>query len=162
MRKVFKIFLYGIGINLLLVIAIVVWLNTGSGQNFVRTRAQAFLRGKLKTEVTIAKLGYGLPKYIVLEGVLLKDQKNDTLLYAGKLKVDLDMLKLIRKEVDVNQLVLQNVHSHIYRNLPDTNYNFTYIITAFVGNKPAAPRGEAKEDRYCIFRDEDKCGPCSA
>jgi len=144
MRKVFKIFLYGIGIILLLLIGVIVWLNTGSGENFVRIRAQAFLRGKLKTEVTIAKLGYGLPKYIVLEGVLLKDQKNDTLLYAGKLKVDLDMLKLIRKEVDVNQLVLQNVHSHIYRNLPDTTFNFNYIITAFAG-KPASPEAKAKK-----------------
>ena len=119
--------------------------NTPPGENFVREKAQAYLQNKLKTQVIIGKLGYGLPKYVVLENVLLRDQKNDTLLNVAKLKVDLDMLKLIHKEVDVNQLVLQGVHSHIYRNAPDTNYNFSYIIAAFVSSKPAKPEAKPKK-----------------
>jgi translocation and assembly module TamB len=145
MRKVLKVFLYIIGIIIVLIVGVVVWLNTPSGENFVRVRAQVFLQNKLKTPVLIGKLGYGLPKFIVLENVLIRDQKNDTLLDVGKLKVDLDMLKLIHKEIDVNQLVLQGVHSHIYRNAPDTNFNFSYIITAFAGKKPANPEVKSKK-----------------
>src|SRR6185312_11057821 len=116
MRKVFKIFLYIIGSILVLLIGVIVWLNTPSGKNFVRAKVEAFLRKKLKTEVYIGGLGYGLPKYVVLEGVLFKDQQKDTLLAVGKLKVDLDMLKLIHKEVDVQELLLEDVHAHVYRN----------------------------------------------
>ncbi len=144
MRKVLKVFLYIIGIIIILIIGVIIWLNTPSGQNFVRSKAQAYLQNKLKTQVLIGKLGYGLPKYIVLENVLLRDQKNDTLLSVGKLKIDLDMLKLIHKEIDVNQLVLQDVHSHIYRNTPDTNFNFTYIINAFVGT-PSQTKATSKK-----------------
>ena len=139
MRKVLKVTIRIIGILLLLVVVIVVYLNTPSGQNFVRGKAEAYLQNKFKTVVRIGHLGYGLPKYIVLDNVLFKDQANDTLLAVGELKIDINMLALLHKKVDVQQLVLRGVHSHIYRNEPDTTYNFSYIITAFTGNKPKDP-----------------------
>ncbi len=147
MRKVFKIFLYALGGILVLLIGVVVWLNTGSGKNFVRKKIVAFLGDKLKTEVHIGELGYGLPKYIVLKDVLFKDRAQDTLLAVGNLRVNINMLKLISSKVDVQQLTLEGVHAHIYRNAPDTNFNFTYIIDAFAGNKtgetkPEEPKAE--------------------
>jgi len=90
--------------------------------------------------VRIGHLGYGLPKFIVLNNVLFLDQKSDTLLAVGELKIDLDMLQLLHKKVEVQQLAFSGVHSHIYRNRPDTTYNFSYIITVFTGNKPKDPK----------------------
>ncbi len=79
---------------------------------------------------------------MVLKDVLFRDQARDTLLSVGELKVDISMLKLLHKEVDVQQLLLTGVHSHIYRNRPDTTYNFSYIIDAFAGKKPATPKAK--------------------
>jgi translocation and assembly module TamB len=141
MRKVLKITLYTLGSILLLIVLLVIWLNTPSGQNFVRGKAEKFLRDKLKTEVYIGKLGYGLPKNIVLENLLLKDQANDTLLAVEHLKVNINMLKLISSKVEVKKLELWGVNAHIYRNAPDTNFNFSYIIDAFAGKKT----GEVEE-----------------
>lgn len=139
MRKAFKVILIIVGIILFLVIGAVVYLNTPWGQNFVRSKAEAFLRNKLKTELHIGHLGYGLPKFIVLEDVLFLDQAKDTLLAVGELKIDINMLQLLHKEVDVQQVVLRGVHSHIYRNQPDTTFNFSYIIDAFASKKPKDP-----------------------
>lgn len=136
MRKVLKITLYILGSIILLLIGVIVYLNTPGGQNFVRGKAEAFLKKKLKTELHIGHLGYGLPKYIVLEDVLFMDQANDTLLAVQELKVNIAMLQLLKKKVDVQQLVLRGVHAHIYRNMPDTNFNFTYIINAFASKEP--------------------------
>ena len=135
MRKALKIILYIVCSVIFLLLGAVIYLNSQWGQNFVRGKAEAFLNTKLKTVVHIGHLGYGLPKYIVLDDVLFLDEAKDTLLYAGELKIDVAMLKLIHKNVDVQQLVLRGVHAHIYRNRPDTTYNFSYIITAFTGNK---------------------------
>src|ERR1700744_233610 len=101
MRKVLKITLYIICGIIFILLCGIVYLNTPGGQNFVRGKAEAFLRNKLKTEVRIGHLGYGLPKFIVLNDVLFLDQAKDTLLSAGELKVDIDMLKLIHKDVEV-------------------------------------------------------------
>ena len=129
----------------------VVWLNMPSGKNFVRSKAEAFLRNKLKTEVHIGSLGYGLPKYVVLENVLFKDQLNDTLLSVVKLRVDINMLNLIRKHVDVDEILLEGVHAYIYRNAQDTTFNYDYIISAFAGAKKASPKPKDTSSSGFIF-----------
>jgi len=131
MRKFFKIVLYVIGSILLLLILVIILLQTPWGKNFVRRQAVSFLEKKLKTRVVIQRLDYSLPKMISLEGVLFIDRRNDTLLSMNLLKVDLDMLALVRSKVSVNQLILDGVNAHIYRNLPDTVFNYNYIIEAF-------------------------------
>jgi len=147
MRKALKIIGYVLGSILLLLILVVVWLNTPYGKNFVKNRAVAFLRGKLKTEVYVGELGYGLPKMVVLKDVVFKDQSKDTLLAARELRVDIDMLKLFKKQVDIKQIHLTGLHAHVYRNAPDTNFNYSYIIAAFTGDsKPKeAPKAEQQD-----------------
>jgi len=135
MRKLLKIILWTIGSILVLLVGIIVCLDTQWCQNFLRGKSEAYLRNKLKTEVHIGHFGLAFPKFIELDNVLFKDQAQDTLLAVGELKIDLNMLRLIHKEVDVQEIILTGVHSHIYRNRPDTTFNFTYIITAFTSGK---------------------------
>ena len=136
MRKVVKIAVWIIASILLLVITAALCLNSQWGQSFVRGKAEKFLAGKLKTEVRIGYLGVGFPKFIVIKNVLFKDQAKDTLLSADELKIDINMIALLRKNVDVQHIVLAGVYSHIYRNQQDTDYNFTYILQAFTSSKP--------------------------
>lgn len=131
MHKFFKITLYVVGSILILLLLAIAYLNSPWGQGFVRGRAEAYLRNKLKTEVHIGHLGYGLPKYVVINDALFLDRARDTMLAVQTLKVDLSMLKLLHKQVEIQQIVLKGVHSHLYRNAPDTNFNFTYAINAF-------------------------------
>lgn len=138
MRKLFKIVLYIVGGLLLLLFGAVLFLISPPGKRFVRDKALVFLRGKLKTEINIGEVVYSLPKMVGLKDVLIKDQQNDTLLSAHLLKVDIDLLKLLNNKVSVNDLVLENVHANVYRNKPDTNFNFTYIIDAFASKDTTA------------------------
>ncbi len=139
MRKILKITLYTIACILMLVAGALLFLNSKWGQNFVRGRAEAYLRGKLKTEVRIGFLGYGVPDYVVLRNLLVLDQAKDTLVSLGELKIDLDMYKLLHSNLSVQQVLLTGVHSHIYRNRPDTAFNFSYIIAAFAGAPATKP-----------------------
>lgn len=145
MRKFLKIVAYILCGILLVVLGAIIWLQTPSGKRFVRDKALAFLRGKLKTEVYIGSIDYSLPKMIELNDVLFKDQAKDTLLAAHKLRVDLSMLKLIRGKVEVNRLDLDGLHAHVYRNAPDTNFNFTYILKAFTGTPKEPTPKEAEK-----------------
>ena len=154
MRRVLKICLYIVVCILLVLVAAIIALNTPWGQNFVRGKAEAFLQKKLKTEVRIGHLGYGLPKFIVLNDVLVRDQAKDTLLAVSTLKIDVAMMELLNKKLDVQLLVLNGVHAHVYRNIPDTNFNFTYIIDAFAGkpknNKDAATPKDTSGSSFTI------------
>ncbi len=112
MRKFLKITLWIIGSLIFLLLGIVVCIDTPWGQNFIRGKAEAYLNNKIKTEVRIGHFGLGFPKFVVLKDVFFRDQNRDTLLLVGELKVDINMLKLLHKEVDVQQLLLTGVHSH--------------------------------------------------
>ncbi|XZF15109.1 translocation/assembly module TamB domain-containing protein [Chitinophagaceae bacterium MMS25-I14] len=138
MRKFLKILLYILGVLLIVIAGAVIWLQTPSGKRFVKNKALSYLRGKLKTEVQIGSIDYRLPKMIELQDVLFKDQSKDTLLSARKLRVDINMLALISKKVVVQKLELEGIRANVNRTIPDTNYNYTYIINAFTGT-PKAP-----------------------
>lgn len=145
MRKVFRIILYIIGSILLLLILIIVFLQTPWGKNVVRQQALKYLRNKLKTEIVIAKLDYSIPDRFLLEGVLVKDRKKDTLLQVQKLEINMDMFALIRGKVAVDHLMLEGVQAHVYRPLPDTVFNYNFIIEAFAGTDTAVKEEPAKD-----------------
>ena len=100
-------------------------------QNFAKNKVVSYVQGKIKTKVEIGKLSLSFPKRLVLEHVYFEDQKKDTLLYGGKLQVDIALFKLLRNEVDVQYLELDSIKTNIYRIAPDTNFNFDYIVKAF-------------------------------
>ncbi len=144
MHKVLKIILFVLLFLFLLIAGSVVYLNTTPGEEFVRSRAEAYLKQKLKTEVRIGYLGYGLPKFIELHNVLLLDEQKDTLLSLKLLKADVAMLQLLHKELSVSELKLSGLNSHIYRGITDTNFNFSYIVAAFSTPGPPKPVTEKK------------------
>jgi translocation and assembly module TamB len=106
-------------------------------QNFIRKKAQTFLANKLGTRVEIGKIYIGFPKKVVIENVYLEDKQKDTLLAGGKLKVDISMLKLLSNEIEINDVELSNITAKIKRVLPDTVYNFQFVVDAFAPKTPA-------------------------
>ncbi|GAA4463378.1 hypothetical protein GCM10023093_11700 [Nemorincola caseinilytica] len=145
MRKAIKVILWILFSIILLILGAALFLNSQWGQNIVRGRAEKFLAGKLHTEVRIGFLGVGFPKFVVIKDVLVRDRAQDTLLSVRELKVDISMLRLLNKKIDVQQVILTGVHSHIYRASYDTNFNFTYIIDAFAGKGDATTEPQAEE-----------------
>ena len=100
-------------------------------QNFIRGKATAWLSEKLRTKVAIGRIYIGFPKKVVIENLYVEDRQKDTLLSGGKLQVDIAMLKLLHSEVEVSQVSVADLTAKVKRVLPDTAYNFQFIIDAF-------------------------------
>ncbi|HUP12714.1 MAG TPA: AsmA family protein, partial [Niastella sp.] len=141
LKITFKIFL-GI-VALLLLIAVLV--QTPPVQNFARKKVQAWLQTKLNTRFEIGRLRIGFPSSVTLEKIYVEDKTKDTLLYGGRIKADISLFKLIKSEVEIGDLRLEDLTAKIKRQLPDTVYNFQFIIDAFVSEqkKPANPADTA-------------------
>lgn len=113
-------------------ILLIVLIQTGPVQNFIRKKAVAYLEKKLGTKVEIGRVYIGLPKNIVLENIYIEDKQQDTLLSGGKIKVNLNLLRLLfKKDVDFKNIELDNITVKVKRQLPDTAFNFQFIIDAF-------------------------------
>ena len=129
--KVFRILYKTILIIILVIAAFALLLLTPPVQNFVRKKATSWLSTKLKTKVEIGKIYIGFPKKVVLENVYIEDRQKDTLLSGGSLQVDISMMKLLKSEVEINLVQLSEITAKVKRVLPDTAYNFQFIIDAF-------------------------------
>jgi len=117
-----------------LVLLVFVLIQVPAVQQFAKNKAVSFLEGKLHTKVEIGHITLGLPKLLVLEDVYFEDQKRDTLIAGEKLKVDISLLKLLDKKVEVNEINLQGITAKINRGA-DSTFNFDYIIKAFAGEQ---------------------------
>jgi translocation and assembly module TamB len=112
---------------------------TSWGQEFVTRQVNNYLAGKIKSPFRIGRITYEIPDYVGLEDVLFITPKGDTLLAGQKLRVDLDMMALLQNRVALNQIELEKVSVNLNRTLPDTAFNFQYIIDAFDTGGPTEP-----------------------
>ena len=100
-RKILKIFAWIIGIIIFLILLVYILIQVPAVQNFAKNKVVSYLQNKIKTKVEIGKLSLDFPKRLVLENVYFEDQKKDTLLYGGKLRVDISLFKLLSNEVNI-------------------------------------------------------------
>lgn len=138
LKKIGRIILKTILIILGIFILLLVLIQTPPVQNFLRGKAVSWLQKKLQTRVEVGKLYIGFPKKIVLEGIYVEDRQKDTLFYGGRMKFDVNLWKLFKSELVVHQIDLEEINAHVKRTLPDTTYNFQFIIDAFASKEPSA------------------------
>ncbi len=134
MRKILRILLYILGGIFVLLLIVIIVLQTSFGKNLLREQIVKFLRKKLQTEVLIARLDYSIPDKFLLEGVLIMDRQKDTLIQVQQLSINMDMLALLRTRISVDHFLLDGVYANVYRPLPDTVFNYNFIIEAFSGS----------------------------
>ncbi|MBB6500779.1 translocation/assembly module TamB [Pedobacter cryoconitis] len=144
-RKSLKVVLWVIASIILLVVGIAVSLNIPGVQNFVKDKAIAYLKDKTHTEVSLESISIAFPKDIVLNKFYLEDKKGDTLLYAGKLAVDISLFKLLDKKVEINNIELEKVRANVKRINPDSTFNFSFLVDAFMSEQKK-PEAEVKKD----------------
>ena len=131
LRLIFKIILWIIIAFELLFITIAVLIQVPAIQKRIITYATAIISNKTHTKVDINKISIAFPKSLVIEGLFLEDIKRDTMLYAGKLKVDIAFWGLFHHEIHINSVGLEEVKLNLYRPESDSVFNFNFLIKAF-------------------------------
>lgn len=144
-RKSLKVVLWIIATIILLVVAVAISLNIPAVQDFVKGKAIAYLKNKTHTEVSLESIKIALPKDIVLNKFYMEDKKGDTLLYAQKLAVDISLFKLLSNKIEINNIELEKIRANVTRINPDTTFNFSFLLDAFMSEQKK-PEDEVKKD----------------
>ncbi|WP_132055859.1 translocation/assembly module TamB domain-containing protein [Pseudocnuella soli] len=129
--RILRILLKSILFLLLFVVVIFLLILTPPVQSFLTGRAESFLEKKLQTRVDIGAVRFGLSGKISLQDVYIEDRSKDTLVSGGSIKTRLALRKLLNNELEINYLELENITAKIKRVLPDTTFNFQFIVDAF-------------------------------
>src|SRR5215471_3967511 len=137
--KIARIVLRTVLFILLFVVFIFVLLLTPPIQKFLTVKVRHYLENKLQTKVLIGRISFGLSGKVGLNNVYIEDKTKDTLLSGGSIRAHLNFLKLFSNEVRVKDLEFQNITAKIKRVLPDTVFNFQFIINAFTSEQTKKP-----------------------
>jgi translocation and assembly module TamB len=129
-KKFFKVVGWIVGIILLLLISIILLIRLPGVQNQLTQKAVHFLEDKIGTKVELQNIFISFPKKIVLEGLYLEDQAQDTLLYIDQLSIDTDLWALTHQEIQLNEIDLSGTRVFVSRS-DNSAFNFDYIINAF-------------------------------
>lgn len=128
-----------------LIILLAISLNIPAVQNFVKDQAITYLKKKTKTEVSLESIKIALPKDVVLNKFYIEDRKGDTLLYAEKLTVDISLFKLFKNTIEINNIELKNIRANVKRIDPDTSFNFSFLVDAFMSEQQKPEEKVAKD-----------------
>ena len=131
MKTILFIFLFVVVVFLLIL--------TPPVQRFLTAKAETYLSNKLKTRVEIGSISFGLSGKVGLENVYIEDRTKDTLVSGGSIRAHINFLKLLSNEVEVKDLELQNITAKIKRTLPDTVFNYQFIVDAFTSGPSKTP-----------------------
>jgi hypothetical protein len=134
-----RIFLWILSSVIFLIIVVLILIQTSFVQNFARKKVVTYLEHKLKTTVAIGKLNVDFPTALSLQNVFIEDQSKDTLLYGGEIKVNIDMIKLLRNDIEIKEIALNNMLVEVKRLPPDSVFNFQFIVDAFASEQKKVP-----------------------
>lgn len=135
-QKIARIILKVILFLILFIVVVFLLLLTPPVQRFATTKVENFLENKLKTKVEIGSISIGLPRKVSLQDVYIEDLSKDTLVYGGSIKANIEIFKLLSNRVEIKSVELTDITAKIKRQLPDTTFNFQFIVDAFAPAQP--------------------------
>lgn len=107
-------------------------LQTSFVQNFIISKTTAFLSKELKTKVRIAHVDIRFFDRLLLQGLLIEDRKQDTLLYAGEARVNVTDWFFIKDKITFTNIGLHN--TVVNMNRTDSVWNYQFILNYFTGS----------------------------
>lgn len=141
-RVALKTILWIIGSIIALLVLLILLIRLPSVQNYVVSQVTNYLEEKIGTPVDIGYINITFPKKIVLEKVYFEDQSKDTLIAGERLLVDINMFKLLKNTVQVQEIQLKGITGKIKRSASDGDFNFSYIISAFESEQESTTKSD--------------------
>jgi hypothetical protein len=111
------------------------FLQTEMGQNWLARQITSRLSKDLQTKISIKRVDLNLFNFnrMDLEGVLMEDQKHDTLLYAGKFEVRITDWFFFKDKAVLKYVGLEN--ATIQLNRTDSVWNYAFLEKYFSSSK---------------------------
>lgn len=142
-RIVIKTILWIVGSIIALLLLLIFLIRLPSVQNYAVGKVTNYLENKIGTQVDIGHLYINFPKKLELKDVYFADQTNDTLFAGESLQVDINMFKLFRNTVEIKDLQLAGLTAKVNRTLPDSAFNFDYIVSAFASQEESTTTADS-------------------
>jgi hypothetical protein len=147
LKKTLKTVLWVALVLVLIFVIIAALIQIPVVQNKIIHYVTSFVSNKTHTRVEIKNISISFPKSVVIEGLYLEDLKKDTLLYAGKAKVNIALYDLFNYKIAINSFALKDVNLKLNSTKTDSLFNYNFLLTAFsdtINQTKVKPRSTSK------------------
>lgn len=97
------------------------------------------LSGILHTEVRVGSVSIGFINRLVIDDVCIEDREGKQMLKVARMAVSIDLLSLLRGEIDVSSAQLFGLNAGLYRNTPEAEPNYRFVLDAFKPGEKNSP-----------------------
>lgn len=112
---------------LMVVVLLTLFLAFQPVQNFINSHVSSYLTEKFGTEVKISRIFFNVfSRRLAVEGILMRDSENDTLVHLGKLNGKINFFNLSGNVFDINELSIDSVTLKLYA-LNDSSFNYSFL-----------------------------------
>lgn len=127
LSKVLQRLLWGVGFLLVLFLVAYLVLQHAQVQNYLADKIMNRLSQQYQAEWTIGNLHVDFFDEVVAEDILFLDQRGDTLLMADELSVDIGLFSLLKRKIQIDDVILLEGYSHLSQ---DTSglFNFNFLL----------------------------------
>ena len=129
--KTLKVIMWVILSFVLIFILIALLIQIPAIQTRIVQYATSFVSDKTHTRVEIESVSISFPKSIVIEGLYLEDLNRDTLIFAGKTKVNIALYDLLKSRIAISSFSLSDVNLNLHNTKTDSLFNYNFLLTAF-------------------------------
>ncbi len=112
LRKLFKYALRIILVLFSLVILVMILLYVPAIQNFVKGKAEQYVDENLDMKLSVGRILLKFPLDLAVENIYLGQTEKDTMLYADVIQVNVALAKLLKKEIEIRRLIVENAAIH--------------------------------------------------
>jgi len=121
-------------------------------QQVITGKVEKYISKKTQTPFQIDAIRLNLNGRLLLKKVYLEDMEKDTLLYAQKIVVDVSILKLFTKTLEISDLEVTDLHSSLFFNPENKFTNLDFLVQAFSSGDKKKPAPVAESNWEISFR----------
>jgi hypothetical protein len=114
-----------------LAILFILILHTPFAKNLIRGKLEAYMTTKTGGQFRIASINYRLPQWIEMDGVSIRNKSGDTVLTGEKMRIDLNLFKVLRGKYEINKIDLDGVNLNLVKKAGDSIFNYQFLVDAF-------------------------------
>jgi translocation and assembly module TamB len=127
------------GVLLSALIVLTIALQFSSVQNVLIHALLSPIVERTHTRIEIRALSFSFPGSVELKGVFIEGRERDTLLAVGGLSANIDLIGLFSRTISISTLRIDSLTAHVTRSLPDSAFNFDFLLEALGSRASAAP-----------------------
>lgn len=137
-----------------LYISLILLINIPAVQRAVGSQTAGILSEKLGTRVQIGRVDLGMFNRIIIDDVLIFDQKHKKMVESARISVKIDLIPLAKGKISISSAQLFGAHFDLYRTSAYERPNFQFVLDSLASkdttsHKPLDLRINSFIMRHC-------------